>query len=67
MKKHLPIIICCSLLLIACSEQPAPEKPKEKASHIWQGQVNNLKEAKEVGQMVNEQQRLKEERLKNLD
>ena len=67
MKKHIVTIFLCSFLIAACSEQPAPEKPKEKASHPWQGQVENLKEAKEVSQFVNKQQRQKEERLKNLD
>jgi outer membrane biogenesis lipoprotein LolB len=57
-------LLLCALLLAACSEEPAAEKPKEQGGHVWQGQVDMLNEAKQVGQQANEYQLQKEERLK---
>lgn len=59
-------IICCILLLTACSDKAA-EEPKKTTKHVWQGQVDMLDEAKAVGEQASEASRLKEERMKNLD
>lgn len=61
------IILLSTLLLFACSGGEEPEEPKTKKGHIWQGQVDMLDEAKEVGAQVNEYQLRQEERLRNSD
>ena len=61
------IIILCALLLAGCSEEPATEEPAPKKTHVWQGQVDMLNEAKNVSQEVNEMQQQKEERLRNME
>jgi PBP1b-binding outer membrane lipoprotein LpoB len=61
------IIILCTLLLAGCSEEPATEKTDTKKTHVWQGQVDMLNEAKSVGQEVNEMQLQKEERMHNME
>lgn len=61
------LIILCALLLTACSEEPATEKTDTKQTHVWQGQVDMLNEAKGVGQEVNEMQKRKEEQLRNME
>jgi len=67
MSIHRFIIILCALLLAGCSEEPATEKETTKKTHVWQGQVDMLNEAKSVGQEVNEMQQRKEEQLRNLE
>lgn len=61
------IILLCPLLLTACSDEPATERPKGESDHIWKGQTDMLNEAKRVGQEVNELQLQKEERLNEME
>lgn len=64
MKNH-PILfvslLCMGTLLLGCSED---KKPEEKKDHIWQQQVDTLKQAKELQNKLNKDT---EERQKALE
>ena len=60
-------LIAGSLFLASgCEDAPVPEKLPDNPKHLWSGQQQTYQEAKEVVGLVNEQQRLKEERVQQL-
>ncbi len=60
------VVAGCVLLMSGCEDAPVPEKLPDNPKHVWSEHQQTYREAKEVAGFVNEQQRLKEERVKQL-
>ena len=55
--------VAAAVLVGACGDDPAPEKPKTTGSHVWRGQTDMLFEAKEQARDVDAQLRSQEAAL----
>ena len=55
--------VAAAVLVGACSDDRAPERPKTTGSHVWRGQTDMLFEAKEQARDVDAQLRSQEAAL----